>query len=248
VSAVLVIVGSRFDEGAAALVGRWESDGAALMTCEDLSRPGWRHFSSDPSSSTAVVSGNIVPLSAIRGVLVRRPSIFPVELAHIADADREYVAAEMSSFLLWWLSALRCPVFNAPTPGCLSGPDWCASQWTHAAARAGLRTRPIRTSVPAALLTGESSETSDEQAIDPIDVTVVGERCFGAPDKAVAACPQNLARIAGVQFLCIRFDVGQTTPVFLEAQLFPARIQNEATEALREELLSAHVAKRNGNA
>jgi hypothetical protein len=195
------------------------------------------------------VSGNVVPLSSIRGVLVRRPAIFSVELAHIAQEDREYVAAEMSSFLLYWLSALRCPVFNVPTPGCLSGPDWCASQWTHAAARAGLRARPIRTSIPAcpALPTGPSGEAADERVIDPIDVTVVGERCFGAPDETIATCARSLACTAGVRFLCIRFDVGRGTPVFLEAQLFPTHIENEATDALREALLSAQVPETSGS-
>jgi hypothetical protein len=114
---MLVIVSSRFDCEAAALVTRWASDDAVLLTCEDLSTPGWRHFSDNRRSSTAVLNGVVVPTVSIRGVLMRRSWIFEAELPYLSAVDRQYAAEEMNAFLMAWLMALQCPVFNRPTAG-----------------------------------------------------------------------------------------------------------------------------------
>jgi hypothetical protein len=81
---VIVVVASRHDEAAREVVAQWASHDAALLTCEDLSAAGWQHRLFDPSASKAVVSGQIVSESDIRGVLVRRQWIFAQELVHIA--------------------------------------------------------------------------------------------------------------------------------------------------------------------
>jgi hypothetical protein len=237
---VLVVVGSRFDEEAARLVARWADEGAALLTCEDLSTPGWRHFTRDPRSSTAVVSGAVISTSSIRGVVTRRPSIFPVELAHVAAVDREYVAAEMNAFLLSWLSDLACPVFNPPVPGCLSGPNWSAPQWVRAVARSGIRVRPYRVEIPPGSDPhfDQSSLGEAEPVGETIEVTLVDERCFGAPDEEVASAARDLARSAGVRLLSVRFEMGGRPPVFLGAHPFPSLTQDEIADAVREALLS----------
>jgi hypothetical protein len=54
-AADVVIVASRFDEEAQALVERWSADRAAILTCEDLSASGCVYEPNHPHSSMAVV-------------------------------------------------------------------------------------------------------------------------------------------------------------------------------------------------
>ena len=110
--------------------------GVRILTCEDLSAPGWRHRLG--GASTAVIGGETVPAAGIRGVLIRRSHMLEWEPEHIVPGDRAYVAAEMTAFLRSWLSGLGCPVLNRPAPTCLSGPGWCREQWVQTAARLGI--------------------------------------------------------------------------------------------------------------
>jgi len=51
--------------------------------------------------------------------------IVTVPQAHInqaPEADRNYASSEIHAFMLGWLGALPCPVFNPPSPESLSGP------------------------------------------------------------------------------------------------------------------------------
>ena len=47
---MFVVLAYTHDSGARALVQRWRADGeeAALLTCADLSRPGWRYMAGEP--------------------------------------------------------------------------------------------------------------------------------------------------------------------------------------------------------
>src|SRR5579872_3914402 len=121
---MLVVLAHRYDQEARELVSHWSASDARLLTSADLSRKGWRHFSDEPTASTAVISGRVVPVDQISGVLTLLTGVFEQELVDIVPSDRSYAAAEMTAFLLCWLSTLKCPVLNRPTPTCLSGPYW----------------------------------------------------------------------------------------------------------------------------
>jgi hypothetical protein len=230
---MVVIVASRFDEEAQALIARWAADGAALLTCEDLSTAGWVHQPNHPGSSMAVVSGDVIPTSEIAGVLVRRAWIFQEELTYIAAADREFVAAEMNAFLLCWLAALRCAVINPSTPSCLSGPLWSEQQWVHAAAGVGMRVRSVRACGPAQ--TPAKILRDAPGAIE--EVTVVDQNCFGANHELMFAQAKLLAAVSRVRILSVRFMVGNSAPIFLSANPFPRLTGDEVLDALRGALL-----------
>src|SRR5229473_654434 len=121
---MLVVLAHRYDQEARELVSRWSASGACLLTSADLSCKGWRHSSEESAASTALVSGRVVHVDQISGVLTLLPGVFEEELVDIVPSDRSYVAAEMTAFLLCWLSTLQCPVLNRPTPTCLSGLYW----------------------------------------------------------------------------------------------------------------------------
>lgn len=233
---MIVVVGSRHDESAREIVAEWASHDAALLTCEDLSAPGWQHRLFSPSTSKAVVSGRIVAESDIRGVLVRRPWIFEQELVHIAAPDREYVSAEMNAFLVSWLSHLPCRVLNRPVGTCLCGPNWRPQQWVQAAALAGMKVDPMRWRVP--FVKKRAPATLDSRAEPSIKVTIVGDQCVGATDDSCVASALRLAAIAGTELLEIQLATVKEALCFREANPIPNLKNVEVAKAVGEFLLS----------
>jgi hypothetical protein len=185
---MIVVLASRLDPEARALVAAWSHADAALLSAEDISTVGWDFDPSDPAGGTAVVEGRRVRIAQLRGVLTRRPAVIAEELARIAPSDRTYVAAEANAFLVAWLSALPCRVVNEPTPTSLCGPAWDRWRWQAAAARAGLPW---------------AQEAPDEPREQ---VVVCGQRVFFARSAPAAACARRLAQHARVTLLGVQMQ------------------------------------------
>jgi hypothetical protein len=196
---VIVIFASRYDKSASSLVERWKNYDASLLTCDDLSVAGWRHFLNAEGHERAVVNGKIVDVADIDAVLIRWPGVFAPELIQIAAPDRDYVASEMMAFLVSWFSSLACPVINKPTPVNLTGPAWRLEQWTYAAARLGIPVNPARRHV--------ARDINIELAVEPAPatVTVVGDRCFGNVEPLLHDQSRQLACAARVSLLKVGF-------------------------------------------
>jgi hypothetical protein len=233
---VIVVVAGRHDAAAKAFVERGAAAGAALLilTPSDLSRPGWR-FRLDaqgtPAAATAVVGGEVVAVEAIDGVLTRLPQVSEHDLGQIVPADRAYVAAEMSAFLLAWLSALPCPVLNRPTPPCLAGPCWAPERWVQLAARLGIPIRPVRRRAAGA---GTETESTNEASDGPpVTVTVVGERCLGTADRRLAGTAGRLATAAGTDLLAVHFAPGGAEACLVSADPWPDVSSPEIADAVR---------------
>lgn len=237
VSGLIVIFASRNDTDAARLAERWKTHNACLLTCDDLSVRGWRYHLGAERSSKAVVGGRIVPVEAIDGVLVRWPGVFPQELIQIAEADRDYVAAEMMAFMVAWLSSLECPVVNRPSPVSLLGPPWRPEQWAYAAARRGIPVRPVHRRV--AFNRGEGA---DESPFGPAEVTVVGGRCFGVAAEELHAQARCLAEAAGVSLLRVSFSGLEAGSYFVGADLRPDINSSEIADAVLTLLLGSRAA------
>jgi hypothetical protein len=206
---MLVILAHPRDEGARALAARWHDGGACLMTPRDLSRPGWCHHIGVPCGDEwCVASGERIRTAALGGVITRLPAVAPADLPHIAARDRDYVAAEMTAFLVSWLTRLRCPVLNRPDATSLMGPNRGRERWLTLAARAGLRPAQ-RTcgapAVPAALATAM--------------VTVVGRRWIGDVAPELGAQAVCLAGRANVDLLTVQFETPEADAAFVCAEL-----------------------------
>ncbi len=207
--AVIVVVASRRDARAARLLGARSRDDVRALTPPDLSTPGWRVLTGDPLDSRAVVQGEVVPTSSITGVLTRLPAITESELPVMADEDRAYAAGEMTAFLAYWLSSLRCPVLNRPTASSLCGPNWRTERWLLEAARLGLPVARRHRRTPAfgddspATASFDASTLSDDGLVA---ATVVGDRCIGTGDEVVASRARMLATAAGVDLLRAHFS------------------------------------------
>jgi hypothetical protein len=224
---VLIVFANEQDQTARALVKRWAHEGAVLMTPSDLARPGWCCTSSDPAHSQCILEGASYPSSAIRGVLIRSPFVFSSELPMIVAAERNFLAAEMNAFLIYWLNSLDAPVLNRPTPHSLCGPGWYPEHWTIRAASLGLKVRTIEQSVR---MTHIQPSAWPQHSGPSVDITVVAGSCFGPCSPTLADRARALARAAGPDLVRFRFDSSADDACFLAADLLPP-LDDEAIEA-----------------
>jgi hypothetical protein len=225
---LIVVLASRYDTTAQRLVERWAAHDACLLTCKDLSVAGWGYHLANRSTSTAVIGGRKVGVEEIRGVVTRLPWVAEHELVSIIPADRAYVAAEMSAFLAFWLSDLKCPVLNRPTPGSLNGPSWRREQWIFTAARLGMRVPSERR------LLSLRSVASPHKQLAANTVTVVGDCCLGQADKSLLERSRQLAEAANVKLLGVQFSNASPDSTFLNATLYPEFDSIEVTDAILE--------------
>ena len=229
---MIVIFASRFDKSASSLVERWKAYDASLLTCDDLSVAGWRHYLNSEESEFAVISGQIVEAADIDAILIRWPGVFAQELTQIAAHDRDYVANEMMAFLVSWFSSLTCPVINKPTPVNLTGPAWRLEQWTHAATQLGIPVKPARRHVA-------RNVADKELAAEPATatVTVVGDRCFGDVEPLLLEQARQLARVAGVTLLRVGFSGPEVGSLLAGVDLIPD-LTDEVTDAVLDLLIN----------
>jgi hypothetical protein len=226
---MLVILANRQDEAAMWLAERWKPHGAALLTSADLSTMGWRFHLPSSGNSRAIISGQQVAVNDITGVLTRMPSVYEQELGHVIPGDRQYVASEMTAFLLAWLSNLTCPVLNRPVPNCLAGPNWRSEQWVHLAAQLSIPVRPVQRKIP-----GSSDGPSQQPNCK---VIVVGDRCFGNASPTVFARARLLAKTAGVDLLAAHFTGPEPEGQLVSASVWPDLTSPEVADAVLQHLL-----------
>jgi hypothetical protein len=228
---MILIVASAGDLAAEALAAGWIESNARLVRPADLSTPGWRHYVGVAGGPGVVaVGGEVVPETEITGVLTRLPWVNPAELVHILPDDRDYIAAEISAFLLSWLTSIDRPVLNRPMPGCLCGPPWRATQWMAAARVAGLRVAP---------------RGGFHQGSSPASVTVVGEQCFGEVAPELNEGSMRLSKLAGTDLLDVTFDGNAADAAFLGANVCPS-LENTGERAAALALLHGPVRRTEG--
>jgi len=226
---MIIIVASRYDSPACRFKDRQVGESVCLLTGEDLSVAGWRYRVSDPSGSIAMIGGLPVNQSEISGVLTRLEWVWEGELLEIVENDRAYVAAEMSAFLVSWLSELTCPILNRPSPGSLNGPAWGRERWNFAASKAGMRVAPIRRRA-SLTLSSKGDEERDEEAresLRQVSVTVVGNRCVGDVHETLGKQARRLANIAKMDLLAVQFSSAEPDATFVSACAL-ADIENSA--------------------
>jgi len=213
----LLVLADEQDVAAQAFVARHQKDGARLLKPSDLSRAGWCHRLGDPAASVAVVDGLVTAASAIRGVVTRLAAITPTQLPHVAEADRSYVASEMSAFLGAWLSALSCPVMNRPCVPSLSGPAWCGEHWAKLALDLRVPFAPVRREVRA----GVSATTLSAMPEGCLRLDVIGPLVLGQGHPRLRLHAQRLAEAAGMALLGVRFDADDADARFVGVDRWP---------------------------
>jgi hypothetical protein len=232
---MIVILASRHDDAARRLATRWEGSGGCLVTCQDLSARGWRYHTTQPWNSTGVLGGREVALREVSAVLTLLPSISSAELLDIVPADRAYVAAEMTAFLVSWLSQVSCPILNRPAPGCLTGPYLHPEQCAAAAAKLGMQIQPAIQRLGRCPAATDGARRGEEA---PVTVTVVGDRGFGAADDPLLQQAALLARTLRIGLLGVRFAGRETGATFLGATSCPSLVDPDVADAVLAYLLA----------
>jgi hypothetical protein len=222
---VIAVLASADDVDAKALVARWAGADARLFTPADLCHRGWVHRPGF-GCGLAVVDGEPVPVRDLSALVTRLFFVTERDVVSIVPADRPYVAAEMTAFLLAWLSGLPCPVVNRPSPLGLAGPNLRPESWMALASRAGIPVRPVRRDrhgydIP------EASGTRDE-------VTVVGTRALGGTSARVRKRAVRLARRAGAEMMVAGFDAAEPDEPLLDAHTWPDLARPDVADALLE--------------
>jgi hypothetical protein len=210
---MLIILAKQEDQTAKWLARRWRKRDAIVMTALDLSQSGWAHYVGSPHRSRLRIGKHDVKEKDVCGVLVRIASIEPGDLPQITERDRPYVAAEMTAFLVAWLSGLSCPVLNRPTPQCLGGPAFRPEQWIHLASRLGIPRAPARRDTRAI------RTTLDEDS--RCELTVVGQACVGDADWTLITSARRLASSCGADLLSVRFAGATADSEFVHASPLP---------------------------
>ena len=195
------------------------------MTPSDLSRRGWILGDGPRYIDQCVVDGQIHSCRDISGVLVRATHVAAEDLGQIVEPERRYVAAEMTAFLIHWLTQLVCPVLNRPSAACLGSPGFRHPEhWVIMAGRVGLDARPARRQV--GIEPADTGTISDGTCV----VTVVGERAFGQGSLALHEKAIALARLARTDL--VRFVFGDDSEQLVSANPFPPPHDPEIEQAV----------------
>ena len=226
---MLIVLASRHDPTARTLSAEWAEDEALVVTCEDLSQPGWQHWVPHQDRGSAVIGGRTIARSKISAVLTRLPSVSEDELPSILPADRSYVAQEVMAFLVSWLASLGPRVVNRPTPFCLMGPHWRAERWVKVACELGLRTAPFARRAEF----GRPHPHPDRRPLH--SVTVVGNQAFCADGSPAQGVPRQaalrVAHTAGATLLAVRFN---EEDALVDAHLWPDLPVGAVRDAVRD--------------
>ena len=221
-----LIVAASDDVVAQTLTSLW--DGTHLVTPLGLSKPGWRYDPARADASRVVThDGALIDARDVRGVYVRLSHVRVEDLQHIVEHDRAYVAAEMTAFLLAWLTQLSCPVVNRPVPYCLAGPCWRPERWARTAAKLAIPVRSVRRD------SADNAEWAAPSA--PIGVTVIGDRWFGEMTDLTGEQAVQLARAADADVLYAIFEATPaSTPQFVTAHVWPDLTTRAAIDGLHD--------------
>jgi hypothetical protein len=226
---VLIVLASCYDEAARFWVENWTDGDVTLLTPDDLSKVGWRHYLGNLQDSTALIKDEVISVEKISGVLTRLPCVFEQELLSIVEKDRPYVAAEMTAFLGSWLSDISCPILNKPTPICLMGTNWRPQQWIYAASQVGISVETHHQSI---------SLKAEPQPVkipsERVSVTVIGDRYIGEVDPILGTQAKKLAEFAGVELLVVHYNHPEADAHFISADLWPDLKSSEITTAILE--------------
>jgi hypothetical protein len=149
----------------------------------------------------------------VDAVVTALPWVRPYDLPHVVEDDREYVAQEMTSFLLAWLEELDCPIVDRATSLSPAGCGRSAFEWAAIAASVRVGADP-RWSGPT------------------IAVTVVGGRAVGAVPFMLAEAAEAVALAAACSLVTLRF-ARNDTPMILGADVRP----EVGSDAVADELL-----------
>jgi hypothetical protein len=225
---ILVLAGMR-DADVVSFSGAFRPLPAAVLALAELAveRSSLRH--PNFARSTVTVEGRSLAVGEIAGVVNLLPAVVPDALRAYAPAEREYQASEANAWLLFFLSALECPVVNRPTTLSLSGPVLNPLGWHQLARSAGIPVSAVRVD------SAESANPLPLQREGLVEVVSVGWEIIAPSGTEADRHTTRLAEWANVEYLKARYArEGRTGVRFVGASSVPTiRRDPERTALVR---------------
>lgn len=226
---MFLVLARHADADARRLVESFGDGHARLLVARDLSRRGWC-VHPGRTGGVCIASGERIDNTSLTGVVCRLPAVFPHDLGHVDPADRDYVAAEMTAFLVAWLAELPCPQLNPVWAGSLGGPAWGLERWFAEATRVGLAVEPFSVGSPA--------PAEAAQAAPLVELTVIGDTVLPECPAPLAEAALHLSKALGIPMLGSVWRVDPNgVPRFCGASVFPELRTEAAHAAVRRALL-----------
>lgn len=224
---MILIVASEVDEVARSVASSWSNGEATVMTPRDMCRTGWRLEPGRLQSGTFVASEKMRRVTEISGVITLLPFVFAEELVDIQQPDRQYVSAELTALMQYFLTNVETRVVNRPGPHTLYGPDWRQEQWVKKCGEVGLPVAPSHRNLQTILETPRVENGMRS-------VVVVGDKCVGEVEPDLEMKAVKLAARAGVTFLQINLNKTDEGERFHSAYLSPNLSDAKTRGALQE--------------
>lgn len=191
---MIIVLAAVRDADAASLASELPAPAAILTPAELAAERSCLH---DPGfdRSTLTGEGRLVRVGELAGIVNLLPAVLPASLGVYEPEEREYQASELHAWLLFFLSAVRCPVVNRPTTLSLTGPVQGALGWFQLARAAG---------VP---LSAVSVRSSDDRSPRPpagekfVEVAWLGGTVVAPSGTAADQHTSKLAQLAKVEYL-----------------------------------------------
>jgi len=209
---VLIIAGGPFgwldrsaSEVATSIATHHDADDVVTVGAVELAAASWSHRSVHSPSSTTVrlKNGTLIDTGQFGAVLNLVRSLPVTGFARASHHDRAYV--EQQAMFVSFLRSFDCRVINSVDG---QGPLGVQSplRWSTLARRCGIDTSADGVATGARLLAQRVMSTA--VTASPTNVTIVGDRVFGAASPMHARQCRRLARAAGCELLGLRFSDG----------------------------------------
>ena len=119
---MILLISNIANEAAPALINSYPAGAVSLITASNFNHSFKAGISVNKfSSSSLVINDREISPDEISGVITTVPGFSSLEFYYINPADKDYVCAEVNSFVNYFLSELKCKKINPPTRKSLSG-------------------------------------------------------------------------------------------------------------------------------
>ncbi len=199
---MILVISNIANEAAPAWVNTFPAGAAFLVTGSDFNRSFKASIPvNDFYSSSLTLNGTKIKPSDLSGVIVTISAFSPVEFYYIDPEDRQYVCAEVNSFINYFLSELKCKKLNPPGRKSFSGLSLQKIEWVRIAGSLDIPVEPFRA------LNGqyEYPEMNDDTKV--ISCTIIGDEIMEKEsDGKVHSYVRKLSKTFSLPYLKCHFS------------------------------------------
>jgi hypothetical protein len=197
---LILVISNIADEAAPVLVDMFPPGTASLVTASGLHDSFKAAIALDDFGSAELTINKLrIPAREILGVVTMVPYFLSQEFYHVAQADREYVCAEVNAFFIFFLSRLACKKINPPSRRTLTGLGVHKIEWSETLCKMGVPLWPFG-------LKNGMAATSETEPAHHINSTMIGDVFLGDdPPEKVATGMRQIAQVFALPYVSCSF-------------------------------------------